>query len=191
MDLTGIATAALAAVTLVSVAIAIVALRRASADAKSARSAELSWNVYQAYDSHELRDGRRALNTVSRKEPVPTTGKEFGDMYVTNSYRGPDEEDVKLHAKEVPAGSIRRMLRFYHQIGILLDKGLIDADFIFQLIGDGLKTSEQAIKVATEWHQNYYGGESANEKASPRAIYEQARKLLDKYSQWEKARASK
>jgi len=112
-------------------------------------------------------------------------------MYVTNSYRGPDEEDVKLHAKEVPAGSIRRMLRFYHQIGILLDKGLIDADFIFQLIGDGLKTSEQAIKVATEWHQNYYGGESANEKASPRAIYEQARKLLDKYSQWEKARASK
>ena len=104
---------------------------------------------------------------------------------------GPDEEDVKRHAKEVPAGSIRRMLRFYHQIGILLDKGLIDADFIFQLIGDGLKTSEQAIKVATEWHQNYYGGESANEKASPRAIYEQARKLLDKYSQWEKARASK
>jgi hypothetical protein len=188
MDLTGIATVALAAVTFLSVAIAIVALRRTSADAKAARTAELSWSVYQAYDSRELREGRRALNTVSRKEPVPTTGKEFGDMYVTHSYKGSDERAVKRHAKEVSTGSIRRMLRFYHQIGILLDKGLIDADFVFQLIGDGLKTSEQAIKVATEWHQNYYGGESANEKASPRAIYDQARKLPDKYSRWEKVR---
>lgn len=188
MDLTGIATVVLAAVTLLSVAVAIVAFKRASSDAKAARTAELSWNVYLAYDSQELREGRRALNTVSRKQPVPTTGKEFGDMYVTHSYKGADEEDVKRHAKEVSTGSIRRMLRFYHQIGILLDKRLIDADFVFPLIGDGLKTSEQGIKVATEWHQNYYGGESANEKASPRAIYEQARKLLDKYSQWEAAR---
>ena len=73
-------------------------------------------------------------------------------------------------------------------IGILLDKGLIDADFVFQLIGDGLKTSEEGIRVATEWHQNYYGGESANEKAPPRAIYEQAKMLPGKYQDWEAAR---
>jgi hypothetical protein len=68
MDLTGIATVALAVVTFLSLAVAIIALRRASMDAKAARNAELSWNVYQAYDSRELREGRRALNTVSRKK---------------------------------------------------------------------------------------------------------------------------
>lgn len=145
MDLAGIATVALAALTLLSVAVAVVALRRASADAKAARTAELSWNVYQAYDSRELREGRRALNTVSRKKPVPHSGKEFGDMYVTHT-------DKRSHDEEVSTGSIRRILRFYHQIGILLDKGLIDADFIFPLIGDGLNTSQEGIRVAVEWH---------------------------------------
>jgi hypothetical protein len=149
MDLTGIATVVLAAVTLLSVAVAIVAFTHASSDAKAAaRIAELSWNVYQAYGSKELREGRRALNTVSRKQPVPTTGKEFGDMYVTDSYKGADEEVVKRHAEEVSAGSIRRMLRFYHQIGILLDEKLIDDDFVFQLIGDGLKTSDPIPRIS-------------------------------------------
>lgn len=188
MDINGIASVVTAAVTLLAVGVAIISLRRASADAKAARTAELSWNVYQAYDSPELREGREAPNTVSRMQPVPTTGKEFGDMYVTHSYKGPAEKDVKRHAKEVSSRSIRRILRFYVQIGILLDKGLIDAEFVFPLIGDGLKTSEKGIRVATEWHQNYYGGESANEKAPTRTIYEQAIKLPDKCRQWEEAR---
>jgi hypothetical protein len=176
MDINGIVSLATAAVTLIGVVVAIVALVHASSDAKAARTAELSWNVYQAYDSRELRDGRKALNTVSREQPVPATGKEFGDVYVTH------------RAKDVSPDSVRRILRFYHQIGILLDKGLIDADFVFPLIGDGLKTSEKGIKVATEWHQNYYSGESGNEKASPRTIYEKARTLPDKYRRWEEAR---
>jgi hypothetical protein len=82
-----VATVATAIITFVAVGVAIWALRRASADAKSARIAELSWNVYQAYDSPELREGRRALNTVSRKQPVPATGEEFGAMYVTHSMK--------------------------------------------------------------------------------------------------------
>lgn len=187
MDLTGIATVALAVVTLLSLAVAIMALRRASVDAKAARTAELSWNVYQAYDSRELREGRRALNTVSREQPVPATGEEFGAMYVTNSYDGPQKDDVERRAKKVSKDSIRRMLRFYHQIGILLSQELIDADFVFPLIGDGLQTSERGIRVATEWHQNFYSGESGNEKAAvPRSIYELATKLPEDYDKWKK-----
>jgi hypothetical protein len=94
---------------------------------------------------------------------------------------------VKRHAKKVSKNSIRRMLRFYHQIGILLDKGLIDADFVFPLIGDGLQTSERGIRVATEWHQNFYCGESGDERAAvPRYIYEQATKLPEDYDKWKK-----
>ena len=188
MDINGITSVATAAVTLLAVVVAIMALRRASADATAARTAELSWNVYQAYDHPDLREGRRALNTVSRKQPVPATGKEFGDMYVTHSYKGPAEDDVKRHAKEVSSDAIRRVLRFYVQVGILLDKELIDAEFVFPLIGDGLQTSEKGIRVATEWHQNYYVGESGIEKGPTRAIYEQAIRLPDKCRQWEEAR---
>ena len=180
-----VATVATAIITLLAVGVAIWALRRASADAKSARIAELSWSVYQSYDSPEMREGRRALNAVSRKQPVPATGEAFGSMYVTHSYKGPHEDDVKSHAKEVSSDSIRRMLRFYHQIGILLNKRLIDADFVFPLIGDGLQTSKRGIKVATEWHQNYYCGTSGNEKAArSRPIYERAAKLPEDYDEW-------
>jgi hypothetical protein len=111
MDLTGIATVVLAVVTLVSVGVAIVGFKHASADAKAARIAELSWNVYQAYDSPDLREGRMALNTVSRKKPVPASGEEFGEMYVTRSYKG-------AHREEASSGSIRKMLRFYSLVGV-------------------------------------------------------------------------
>jgi hypothetical protein len=81
------------------------------------------------------------------------------------------------------------MLRFYHQVGILLDKKMIDPDFVFPLIGYGIETSEQGIKSATEWYQNYYAGESGHEKAKQcRGIYGNAVKLGDEYRIWKKER---
>lgn len=191
MDDLTIATMILAGVTFAGVVVAIWALWRAGADAKAARIAELSWNVYRTYDSPELRKGRRALNIVSHKEPVPCSGKQFGDYYVTHSYETPRDRDVGAHAEKVSTGSIRRILRFYQQVGILLDKNLIDADFVFPLIGDGLETSKEGIRVAVDWHQNYYGGESGNDLAEPpRTIYQKAKELPDEYMKWKPHRPS-
>jgi hypothetical protein len=53
-----------------------------------------------------------------------------------------------------------------------------------------MKTSEKGLRVAVEWYQNYYGGESGNEVAPRRTIYEQAVKLLEKNREWEEARGS-
>ena len=161
-----------AVVAVLAVLIAVFELRRGQANAAAARAAELSWNIYLAYDSPELREGRRSLNTVSRSEPVPATGKEFGEMY------------VKRTEAKVSEGSIRRVLRFYHQVGILLDERLIDPDFVFPLIGDGLETSKEGIRVATQWHQNFYGGPSGQEERPPRRIYANAVVLTEKYERW-------
>ena len=174
-----IANIIIAAVAVVGVVIAVIELGGARTDAKAARIAELAWNIYQEYDSSELRKGRRELNTISRTQPMPRSGEEFGAMYVTRSYQGAKHE-------EVSSQSIRRILRFYHHIGILLDKGLIDGDFVFPLIGDGLDSSQVGIRVTTEWHQNFYGGESGHEKAAPRRIYANAVKLIEKYEYWNK-----
>jgi hypothetical protein len=172
-----IANIIIAVVAVVGVVVALMQLRHGRTDAKAARIAELSWNIYQAYDSSELRKGRRELNTISRTKPAPKSGKEFDDKYVSRSDQGPV-------TKHFSSRSVRTMLRFYHQIGILLDKGLIDADFVFPLIGDGLVSSQDGIRAATEWYQTYYGGESGHDKADPRPIYGNAVKLIGKYEDW-------
>jgi hypothetical protein len=82
---------ALAAV--IGVPIAILQLRGGRRDAKAARMAQLSWQIYQAYESPELREGRRALNTVSRNKPIPQTGEQFGAKYVTGIQGGDDQRE--------------------------------------------------------------------------------------------------
>jgi hypothetical protein len=177
-------TAVPVAIAVLGVLIAVLELRRGRADATAARTAELSWNIYQAYDSPDLREGRRALNDISRTKPVPNDGAEYGAMYITRSYAGPDADAVNSRAADMSSSSIRRILRFYHQIGVLLDKELIDEDFVFPLIGDGLETSNKGIQVATEWHQNFYGGESGTEWAPTRRIYANAPRLVEHYRRW-------
>jgi hypothetical protein len=177
-------TTAIAAI--VGVTIAVLQLQGGRRDAQAARMAELSWQIYQAYESPDLREGRRALNTVSRSIPIPQNGAEFGAMYVMHTYEGGDKEKVRERGKRLSA-SIRRMLRFYHQVGILLDKQMIDPDFVFPLVGAGLETSEYGIKVATDWHQTHYAGESGNEEAEQRReIYGNAVKLCQQYREWKK-----
>lgn len=175
-------TTAIAAI--VGIAIAVLQLHGSRRDAQAARMADLSWHIYQAYESPELREGRKALNTVSRSPPVPQNGAEFGAMYVTHTYEGEHKDKVRGRAQHMSA-SIRRMLRFYHQVGILLNQEMIDPDFVFPLLGAGLETSEMGIKVATEWHQVYYAGESGNERAERRRdIYENAVKLCQQHQVW-------
>ena len=185
MDTIGtVANVVTAAVAIAAALIAITQIRLGRRDAKAARVAELSWSIYQAYDSPELREGRRSLNNAARNVPIPASGKQFGEMYVAHNYQGPDHDTVIVNAERVSSASIRRMLRFYQQVAILLEKELIDADFIFPMIGDGLEMSESAIKTATEWHRQFYSGESGNEPAEKRAIYNKVNGLLVTHRMW-------
>ena len=84
---------------------------------------------------------------------------------------GRHDEGMRRSSEEVSESAIkRRILRFYHQVGILLDKGLIDPDFVSVLIGGGLKTSKKGILAATQLYQNFYDGTSGIEERPPRHI---------------------
>jgi hypothetical protein len=56
----------------------------------------------------------------------------------------------------ISGSNLKGILRHYQQIGILLDQGLIDEDFIFPLIGPGIETSTAAINATVDYYQIFY-----------------------------------
>jgi len=80
---------------------------------------------------------------------------------------------------------MRRLLRFYNQIAVLLRQKLIDPDFVFGLIGAGLETAWPAMKPAIQYYQRYYSGVSGTELAAePRPIYNEVAMLQTSYIEW-------
>lgn len=182
------------------VVIALLQLRASQRDAQAARAAELSWQIYLQYESQEIRDARRAIEIVSHHEPVPRTSEEFGRRYTVGMSgelpaTGAGAPDLTNYGTQ-----IRRMLRFYHQVGILIEKGLIDPDFVFELLGAGLDTSRQGIELAVAWYQNYEASEWKEDLLlessryaqlqEPRRIYEYALRLCQNYNSWKIKRQS-
>jgi hypothetical protein len=169
-----IATIATAIIAFVGVTITLMQFRANRRDSYASRLADLSWQNYIAYEAPQIRDAQRTRAKVARTQPVPQTGAEYGARYVLNT----EAEDT--------SHLVRRMFRFYQQIGILLEKGLIDPEFAFPLIGDGLNKSEQCKEAAAEWYQTHWAGETGHEKEARRIdVYANAPKLCDEYRAWE------
>lgn len=122
---------------------------------------------------------RRAIEVVSNRLPVPQSGEEYGKTYVLEPT--PLRNQLTEEIGERPTAAVRRMLRFYHQIGILIDKGLVDSDFVFALVGPGLVTSKHGIVVTCDWYQNHWAGSTGHDKGPYRPIYANALKLCEHY----------
>jgi hypothetical protein len=169
-------------VALVGVCIAILQLRSASRDAHQSRIADMAWQIYQAYADAKIRDARGVAETIAHTAPVLASGQEYGEKYA----------DKQIYVTEPPEASydtmMRRLLRFYNQIGILLEKKLADDDMVFALIGPGLKSAWPAISAAVDWYQNHSSfrlQDSASDKANP--IYTHVMGLNEYYSKWEQS----
>jgi hypothetical protein len=166
-------------VAFIGVWIAIAQLRSANRDSHASRMAEMSWQVYQAYVEPRIRNARGAAEHIAHTAPIPTSGAEYGEQYADKQQVIPEPEMVSLDTY------IRRLLRFYNQVGILVEKKLVDEHLVFEFIGSGMKTSWVAIEPAIDYYQNYYGGLSGHEKAEPRQIYKYVTKLYKRYLAWE------
>jgi hypothetical protein len=169
-------------VAIVGVCIAIAQIRSANRDAHASRAAEMSWQVYETYVDSKIRTARGAAEFIAHTEPVPKSGIDYGKQYAQKSIK--ERKDDEHFDNQM-----RRLLRFYNQIGILIDKKLVDDDLVFALIGPGLKSGWLAVQVAVEWYQNYYGGSSGVEKAEARPIYIHVQKLYERYLEWEHSRS--
>src|SRR5438132_1554062 len=82
---------------------------------------------------------------------VARAGDDYSLQYADKNIK--QEEDT-----ESIDNRIRRLLRFYDQVGILIHKQLAEDDLVFALIGPGLEHCWPAVRSAIEWYQNYYGG---------------------------------
>ena len=168
-------------VAIAGICIAIAQIRAAARDAHASRAAEMAWRVYEAYVDSAIQTARGVAELISRKGSVPASANEYGNHYAQRDMKDRKKED---HIDK----QMRRLLRFYNQIGILMDKRLIDDDLVFALIGPGLQSGWPAVKVAVEWYQNYYAGSSGIEKAEARKIYIHIPILYKRYVDWERGR---
>jgi hypothetical protein len=165
-------------VAIVGAWIAIAQLRSAARDAHDSRAAEMSWRVYETYIDPNIRDARGAAEHIAHTQPVPKSAVDYGEQYAQKNFQ--DKQN-----NEHIDNQMRRLLRFYNQIGILIDKKLVDDDLVFALIGPGLKSGWPAVQVAVEWYQNYHGEPTGVEKTDPRPIHIYVRKLYARYLAWE------
>ena len=106
---------------------------------KTTRINANSWETYRTYFSPELREARRVVRQVEKDS-------RWKDVKVEADYRlffrldeplgGPDEATLQqLRSDEQ---HVHYLLNFYHQIGIMLQRGLLDEDFTMFLLGGGM-----------------------------------------------------
>jgi hypothetical protein len=164
---------------LVGIWIAIAQLRSSNRDANASRMAEMSWRVYEAYTDPRIRDARGAAEKIAHTQPVPSSGAEYGKQCSDKKITVVDPEKVSLDTH------MRRLLRFYNQVGILVEKKLVDVDLVFGLIGAGLKSAWPAVSAAIDWYQNYQLGEAGYQKVERRPIHAYIIKLYNEYLIWE------
>ena len=166
-------------VAIIGIWIAIAQLRSSNRDAHASRMAEMSWQVYEAYIDPRIRDARGAAEKIAHTHPVPSSGREYGKRYSDKKITVVDPKKVSYDTH------MRRLLRFYNQVGILVEKKLVDDDLVFGVIGAGLKSAWPAVSVAIDWYQNYQLGEAGYQQSERRPIHAYIIKLYNQYLKWE------
>ncbi len=138
----------------------------------------MSWQVYQAYVDPRLRDARGATELIAHTDPVPRSGDEYGEKYADKLITVPEPKIISLDTH------MRRLLRFYNQVAMLVEKKLVDEDLILAFIGPGLKNSWPGIMAAIEWYQNSKMSSLGHAKDET-IIYASIPRLYELYLTWE------
>ena len=162
----------------VSVIISIVALTKTLQDARTNRINANSWQTYTMYNSDEIKRARQVTRRVGRDE----AWKAVHDLASYNAYFQLDAPTAVGSASE--HGTLRDdeqhihyLLAFYHQVGMLLHRQLLDRDFTMLLLGEGLDNRWNVLGIIPGFYPN-----------SP---YSGMFEFYLDYKDWEKARFPK
>lgn len=171
---TAIATSFYALLVVVAALVAIRQLREAA----RTRQAELSWAMYLAYTDPAIRAARGTVESLAHQDTCPTTAQEYRLLVA-------DEPPWDHYNSGTPDMHMRRLLRFYNQVGILLRKKLIDENFAYSLVGHGVSSCWPALAPAIEYYQQFYAGDQGTSLADrPRPIYNDVRWLHRHFEAW-------
>jgi hypothetical protein len=118
-----------------------------------------SWQTYQMYNSDEIRKGRAVARALGKEPAWDQVHDQRGyeTFFHMNEPEGDGARDP-IRTWHQDDQSIHYLLNYYHQVGMLLQRGLLDRDFTMLLVGEGLRDRWKTIsRIPT-----FYGNESYN-----------------------------
>ncbi|MER8010400.1 hypothetical protein [Streptomyces sp. NPDC094149] len=170
--------------TAVGVIVAMTQIRRDTQSSRQARQADLSWSMYLAYVDPAIRKARGTAETLAHSPQCPRDAQEYHETVADGS----PWTNIIDNSQDA---DLRRLLRFYNQLSILLSKDLIDEDFVFGLIGAGLISVWPVLSPAVSYYEHYFPHSTQPEwHEEPRLIYHEVADLHGRCVTWnEKRRA--
>lgn len=134
-----------------------------------------SWQTYELYNSDELRRGRAVARALGLR-PGWESVRDYAS-YQTFFHIGQPEgagPDDRVRAAHQDDQALHYLLNYYHQVGMLLQRKLLDRDFTMELVGEGLRDRwDQISRIPT-----FYGN----------TAYQGMFELYDAFERWEKSR---
>lgn len=119
-----------------------------------------SWQTYQMYNSDELRRGRAVARALVR-QPGWQAVRDHAS-YQTFFHIGQPEgagpgDAIRVAHQDDQA--LHYLLNYYHQVGMLLQRKLLDRDFTMELVGEGLRDRWPEIsRIPTFYGDTAYQG---------------------------------
>lgn len=137
-----------------------------------------SWQTYQMYNSKEIRQGRAAARSLGGQPGWQSVrdGASYSAFFrlADPEGSGPNDPVAELHRQD---RVLHYLLNYYHQVGMLLQRNLLDRDFTMLLVGEGLRDRWETVsRIPT-----FYSGTS----------YQGMFELYDSYLRWERGRGRK
>jgi hypothetical protein len=158
--------------------VAAVSVRYSFRASNRARQASLSWSIYQEYSQPAIRAARGAVQMRMCSPGSPTNGVEYLDDIA-------DGSPWKSNIDDSLDADVRRLLRFYNQLSVLIEKQLIDEDFVFTMIGPGLVTAWPVLESALAYYEFYYPRDGKVDwQTEPRLIYDGVPMVHKRYVCW-------
>jgi len=143
-----------------------------------------TWQTYETYNSELVRNGRVATRQALRD----TNEQGFADYIAYRQYfyldapTGAPEEVVRERRKQEQ--HVHDLLAFYHQVGLLFQKGHLDKDFTLLLVGAPLYDRWKILAPIPGYFEEPNDPDSDSPYGGMYIIYEA-------YCKWKKSRFRK
>jgi hypothetical protein len=134
--------------------------------------------MYVAYSEPDIRRARSRTEALANSHECPVDARGY-QITVADGWPWVG------HVEGTVDADIRRLLRFYNQLAVLLQQRLIDDDFVFRLVGVGLQSAWPALNPAIAYYQYFYG--HAGDRSwhnRPRPLYADIHLLRDRSVTW-------
>ncbi|MDN3549537.1 DUF4760 domain-containing protein [Mucilaginibacter aquaedulcis] len=125
-------------------------------EVRKKRLVEMYWKIAEIYATDEQRNARKNVwllreDFLKKNGISASNDEELIDLY-NRDYHNAAEGDNK----DIDTSIINR-IRFLNQVGVLLNKRLIDQDMLFGLIGIGFEIDYETLKFVLRAHRKEHG----------------------------------